>query len=91
MPSNTGKPGGKRTGEKMADYAIAGGAFLAAVQELTTRDFRISWLDRFPPSHARAGLVTIGDEAEGEGACCKLYVRLKRSREPLSFHALLTF
>lgn len=25
------------------------------------------------------------------GACCKLYVRLKRSREPLSFHALLTF
>ncbi|HHH2825403.1 TPA: SprT-like domain-containing protein, partial [Escherichia coli] len=27
MPSDTGKPGGKKTGEKMADYAIDGGPF----------------------------------------------------------------
>lgn len=47
MPSNTGKPGGAETGEKMADYAIEGGPFLAAVAELATDDFKISWHDRY--------------------------------------------
>lgn len=28
MPSDTGKPGGKKTGQKMADYPIEGGRFL---------------------------------------------------------------
>lgn len=68
MPSDTGKPGGKKTGEKMADYPIEGGPFLAAAQELMTRDFRISWLDRFPPVHVRAGVAAIGGQAEGEDA-----------------------
>ncbi|MCZ2134628.1 MAG: SprT-like domain-containing protein [Burkholderiales bacterium] len=48
MPSDTGKPGGKRTGEHMADYPIEGGRFLAATDALLTKDFRVSWLDRFP-------------------------------------------
>ncbi|MCC8942823.1 SprT-like domain-containing protein [Bradyrhizobium sp. Arg68] len=51
MPSNTGKPGGARTGEKMADYAITGGRFMQATDELLTRKFSVSWLDRFPPAH----------------------------------------
>lgn len=68
MPSDTGKPGGKKTGEKMADYPIEGGAFLAATQELLTRDFRISWLDRFPPATiAQAALLSIGGEDDGDG------------------------
>ncbi len=48
MPSSTGRPGGKRTGDRVADYAIEGGAFLQACAELLTREFRLSWYDRFP-------------------------------------------
>lgn len=48
MPSSTGKPGGKRTGEQMMDYAIEGGAFEKASQELLTNEYRLSWVDRFP-------------------------------------------
>lgn len=53
MPSSTGQPGGAKTGEKIADYAIEGGRFMAAATELMTADFRISWLDRFPPMRAQ--------------------------------------
>lgn len=52
MPSDTGRPGGKRTGDQMADYPIEGGPFLCACAELLTQDFEISWFDRFPPSIA---------------------------------------
>jgi len=47
MPSSTGKPGGKKTGDCVADYPIEGGRFLAACEELLTQDFKISWYDRF--------------------------------------------
>jgi hypothetical protein len=45
-PSSTGKPGGTVVGEHMADYVITGGAFERALQDLTRRDFRITWYDR---------------------------------------------
>ena len=48
MPSSTGRPGGKRTGECVADYPIVGGPFLLATEELLTQAFRLSWYDRFP-------------------------------------------
>lgn len=48
MPSSTGKKGGKKTGEKMADYPILGGRFLDSTRELLTSEFTISWHDRFP-------------------------------------------
>lgn len=48
MPSATGKPGGRKTGDSVTDYAIEGGRFLEACAELITDDFKISWLDRFP-------------------------------------------
>jgi predicted SprT family Zn-dependent metalloprotease len=47
MPSSTGQPGGKKTGDHVADYPIEGGRFLAACEELLTQDFKISWYDRF--------------------------------------------
>jgi len=34
MPSSTGEPGGKKTGAKMSDYVIEGGAFALAFAEL---------------------------------------------------------
>ncbi|PKO78250.1 MAG: sprT domain-containing protein [Betaproteobacteria bacterium HGW-Betaproteobacteria-15] len=61
MPSSTGKPGGKRTGDHMADYAIEGGDFLQACAELITHDFRLSWYDRFPGE----ALVAAGQQSEG--------------------------
>ncbi len=48
MPSDTGRPGGRRVGQKMADYAVDGGLFLESCEELITQSFTISWLDRFP-------------------------------------------
>lgn len=48
MPSSTGAPGGKRTGDCMADYAMEDGHFLQATQRLLTADFKLSWYDRFP-------------------------------------------
>lgn len=48
MPSDTGEPGGKRTGDRMTHYIIEGGRFDKACDELLTDDFMISWLDRFP-------------------------------------------
>lgn len=66
MPSSTGKPGGARTGQKMADYALDGGMFMLATDALLTHDFGISWLDRFPPI-ALTDAAGTGD-AEGVGA-----------------------
>lgn len=68
MPSSTGQPGGAKTGEKMADYPIPDGRFMAAADALTIGDFRISWLDRFPPmmaAGAMAALLSEGDELAG--------------------------
>lgn len=48
MPSSTGRPGGKKTGDRMADYAIKGGLFLEVCSEMLTNDYKISWYDRFP-------------------------------------------
>lgn len=48
MPSATGKPGGRKTGDHMADYAIEGGRFLEVCKKLVTRGFLLSWFDRFP-------------------------------------------
>lgn len=59
MPSSTGRPGGKRTGDHMADYAMEDGRFLQACQVLVTDAFQISWYDRFPAEeHVQAGLDT---------------------------------
>ena len=56
MPSSTGQPGGAKTGEKMSDYPIVGGAFDQACADLLGQpDYAISWLDRFPPEPPSEG------------------------------------
>ncbi len=52
MPSSTGQPGGKRTGDCMSDYPIEGGRFLQVVKHLVDDHFAIAWYDRFPPARA---------------------------------------
>lgn len=46
MPSDTGKPGGARTGSKMADYCITGGPFDKASAALLAKGWSIDWYDR---------------------------------------------
>jgi len=49
MPSSTGEPGGARTGDSVKEYAVKGGMFLEACEELITQEFTISWYDLFAP------------------------------------------
>jgi SprT-like family protein len=54
MPSNTGEPGGKRTGQRMSHYIVAGGAFERAAQELLAAGLVISWGDlQQEPAHGQ--------------------------------------
>lgn len=47
MPSSTGRPGGRRVGDRIADYMLPGGPFAKAVNHLVSqRGFTISWYDR---------------------------------------------
>ena len=54
MPSNTGKPGGAKTGEQMTHYIITDGAYDKSCKELLTRDFTLSWVDKYPPERPPA-------------------------------------
>lgn len=47
MPSASGEPGGKRTGQCMSDYALPGGRFLAAARQFTAQGGQLKWMDRF--------------------------------------------
>lgn len=64
MPSDTGQPGGKKTGQSVADYPIEGGAFLAVYEDLATKAFRVSWYDRYVEGADTLGQLGTG----GEGA-----------------------
>jgi hypothetical protein len=46
MPSSTGQPGGKTTGQHMGDYVIAGGPFAKAAKALKAQGFKLAWYDR---------------------------------------------
>lgn len=65
MPSDTGKPGGKRVGDCMGDYSIEGGLFEQSCNRLLTSDYRISWLDRFPARHVTMSAETFESVSEG--------------------------
>lgn len=61
MPSSTGKEGGAKTGDRMADYVIEGGRFISVYEKLMNNDFSISWMDRFP---AQDKIFQIFEEAK---------------------------
>lgn len=65
MPSSTGQPGGMRTGDRMADYAIENGRFLQACDALLTQHFQLSWYDRFPSEeHVRLGAQSMATQID---------------------------
>jgi len=45
-PSDTEKPGGKRTGESMSHFIIKDGAYANAAAKLLKGGFELSWVDR---------------------------------------------
>lgn len=55
QPSDTGYPGGKRTGQQMSHYILHGGLFSRATDALLRRGFRITWGDaRLQPTSGDA-------------------------------------
>lgn len=63
MPTDTGGPGGKTTGQRISDYPIEGGPFLAAYEALATRSFRLTWVDRYVAPGSRGGGVSVAELA----------------------------
>jgi predicted SprT family Zn-dependent metalloprotease len=64
-PSDTGMPGGKRTGQHMSHYIVEGGAHAKASTELLASGFVLTWRDRArengagrPKSPGKAGVRT---------------------------------
>jgi hypothetical protein len=49
QPSDTGLPGGKKTGRSMSDYILPDGLFLQACRELVAQEFALPWMDRHAP------------------------------------------
>jgi predicted SprT family Zn-dependent metalloprotease len=47
-PSDTGLPGGRRTGQRMSDYAVKGGLFEEVCAELMIDGFALPWVDALP-------------------------------------------
>lgn len=47
--SSTGRPGGKETGQHMADYPIPGGKFLEVSNDLFNDGIIVAWYDRYMP------------------------------------------
>jgi len=50
IPSNTGEPGGKKTGYQMTHYIEENGPFDQACQVLLDRGFQINWVGRIAPN-----------------------------------------
>lgn len=69
MPSDTGKPGGKRVGQKMADYPIEGGKFVRAFEAMPPK-FLLPWRSDGPaePPRRGRGRGGVGESAEGADA-----------------------
>lgn len=69
MPSDTGRPGGARVGQRMADYPIPGGRFERAARDLIAGGWSAVWYDQIaelraatlPPAGA---LAAIGPDSD---------------------------
>jgi hypothetical protein len=64
MPSNTGKPGGKETGQKMSDYILPDGPFELAFDKLAATGWRLNL-----QSAPRAGKKGGGPSSKSKFTC----------------------
>ena len=52
MPSDTGAPGGKQTGQHVSHYIASGGPFDQAAEQLLATGFRLNWQSLAPAQQA---------------------------------------
>jgi hypothetical protein len=62
IPSDTGRPGGKRTGDAVSHYIKPGGPFALAVEQLLATGFEITWRE---VASERASSGAAGGSEEG--------------------------
>jgi hypothetical protein len=67
MPSGTGKPGGKKTGERMSDYPIEGGKFLKVAASMLDTHYKVSWADRINGLSSLVSGQSVDEEGEEDG------------------------
>jgi hypothetical protein len=68
VPSDTGQPGGKRTGQKCSHYIEKGGPFAVACAELVKTGLEVTWRSvPKPPADGKSGRRT-KYECDGCGA-----------------------
>jgi hypothetical protein len=60
QPSDTGKPGGKETGQKVSHYVIENGAFAKAFAKLEGTGFKLRWQFRPFGEEGTAGKKAAG-------------------------------
>lgn len=66
MPSSTGKPGGKTTGDHMADYPAPEGIFIQEANKLIAEGYKLPWIDKHGLIKAfHSGEISEGSLAEG--------------------------
>jgi hypothetical protein len=82
MPSSTGKPGGARTGQHMADYAIEGGPFETVAAELIAGPFSLAWYDRAAElmAEASAGVAVSMLVAPADVPALQAAIKAKKSK-----------
>jgi hypothetical protein len=62
IPSSTGKPGGKETGQKVADYVDPDGPFARLLPELLGQGLGVAWIER----GAAEAMAAEGGDGDGE-------------------------
>lgn len=77
MPSSTGAPGGKKTGERMNDYPISEGCFIRECGRLVEdQSFDLPWVDRFAQASNNSGLSLLEDLGINGTAVIRLTTQL---------------
>jgi len=74
MPSDTGEPGGKRTGQKMSQYVLPGGPFDLACQALLESGWRLDWhaapdISQVPDNHENAAKAIKINDSKSKFTC----------------------
>lgn len=84
MPSDTGEPGGKRTGDHLGDYVLEDGPFIQVVRDLLATGFKVTWLDcRLPNLRVRTYTPPFLQENEAPEMLAALIPPVVRQREEL--------
>jgi len=72
MPSDTGKVGGKRTGQRMSDYPIDNGRFMQLWPQVQQLGFKLRYVGKTVTRTSKGGMVTEGESGESAKAKSKV-------------------